>query len=155
MKYIIKNYPERYYLGIEHLGGITIGKPNSITKTWKDFFDNDLNFIEDIKDGGKFVGLECYPIDFLETKQLDYFVLCEVKSVIHKEGFISKKIPAGKYICFSINYNDIPKEIVKVHQHIKENDIKVSYSFDYEEYLSSQDYTKKGSILNFCLKLIN
>lgn len=155
MKYIIKDYPERYYLGIEHLGGIKVGIPNTISKTWDEFFEKDYKFIEDVKDGGKFIGLECYPMDFLESKELDYFVLCEVTSIVHKEGFISKKIPAGRYMCFSINYSNIPKEIAKVHKYIKDNNIKVSYSFDYEEYLSSQDYTKKGSILNFCLKLID
>lgn len=154
MKYIIKDYPERYYMGVEHPGGLIVGKSHSITKTWDEFFENDYQFLDDIKNGGKFIGLECYPPDFKETKQVDYFVLCEVNNVSKKEGFISKKLPKGKYICFPIKFDDITSEIGNVYKYVKENDIKVSFSFDYEDYLSEQDYQKKSATLNFCLKLI-
>lgn len=153
MKYTIKDYKERFYIGIEYPGGVVVGADNTIKKTWTDFFDNDYQYIENVKDGGKFIGLECYPPDFSESKTFDYYALCEVSSLAKQEGFVSKKLPEGKYISFPVKMRELKTEIGNVYRFIKENNIKVSNSFDYEDYLSEEDYSKKDAILNFCLKM--
>ena len=155
MKYGIKNHGSRYFVGIEYPGGVKIGVKNKIRKYWSDFFDKDFPNIDDVKDGGKFIGLECYPPDFMKTKQFDYFILCEVNKIYNQEGFISKKLPEGKYACFPIAFDNILSEIPRVYEFIKENDIKINHGFDYEDYLQEEDYTKSGAVLNFCVKLVD
>lgn len=154
MKYTIKDYKERFYMGVEYIGGLTVGSKSDVKKSWTEFFENDYQYLENAKEGGNFIGLQCFPPDFLESKMLDYFILCEVNEVTNQEGFISKKLPEGKYLLFPIKFSDKDKEIIKVHTFLKKTDIKVSNSFDYEDYLVDEDYSKKNAVLNFCLKLI-
>ena len=62
-------------------------------------------------------------------------------------------MPKGKYICFDVSYDNLHDEIQKVYQYAKDEKMPIHFGFDYEEYITDQDYTKEGARLNFCLKL--
>ena len=142
MEYKVKDYETRYFAGIEYEGGVVPNEPHTIPQLWDDLFHSHLATISDIKNPNKFIGLECYPPDFKETKTFDYFALVETNTLIESTETIStKKLPAGKYISFPIRFSNIPQDIHKVYQYIKENDIKVNRGFDFEDYLEDQDYS--------------
>ncbi len=79
--------------------------------------------------------------------------MLETKELVKKDGFVSKKLPKGKYIEFEINFDNLHDEMQKVYQYVKENNLTIHYGFDYEDYLKGQDYNKDDAILNFVLKL--
>jgi len=158
VKYFIKEYETRFFAGIEFPNGIRLKSDDTkkIPELWEDFFSKYSDKIHNQKDPQHLVGLEIYPFDFQETKVFDYFVLTETQGLVEiSDELITKKLKAGKYICFPIEFDRIREEISKVYNFIKANHIKVHMGFDYEDYLSDQNYGKAGAILNFCLLLEN
>jgi len=153
MKFITKEFDERFFIGIEYQGGVKPGDSPKFGQLWDGFLREDIKLLKDVPNKNKFIGLECYPPDFRETKTYDYYALLETNDLVKKDGFTSKKLPKGTYVLFEINFDQIHDEIQKVYKHVKENNMNIHYGFDYEDYLLGQDYTKPGAILNFCLKL--
>lgn len=153
MKYITKEFEERFFIGVEYEGGIKPGDNSKVGQLWDDFLRDDLQLLIDVSNKDKFIGLECYPPDFKETQTFDYYALLETTELVKRDGFTSKKLPKGKYLLFEIEFDDIKEEIKRVYQYIRNNKIQIHYGFDYEDYIKDQDYTKPGAILNFALKL--
>ena len=153
MKHKIAEFEERYFIGIEYEGGVKSGEQTKLGQLWDDFLREDIKLLKDVPNKDKFIGLECYPPDFRETKTFDYYALLETNELVKKDGFSSKKLPKGKYILFEIEFDNIHDEIQKVYKHVKDNHVNIHYGFDYEDYLQGQDYTKTGAILNFAFKL--
>lgn len=153
MNYKICEYETRFYIGVEYQGGVKNGITPKIQELWNDFLNEDLKLLISVPNYEKFIGLECYPPDFNESRNFDYFALLETKELVRKPGFISKKLPKGTYIEFKVNFDDIHTEIQRVYQYVKENGIKIHYGFDYEDYIKGQDYYEENAILNFVLKL--
>ncbi len=101
MKYEVKDFNERYFAGIEHEGGITLGDTRNLRKLWDKFLNDVLEEIPSRKKGFKVIGLECYPPDFMESKTFDYYALVETEGLIeNNNNYITKKLPKGKYISF-------------------------------------------------------
>ncbi len=155
MEHFIKEYEERYFIGIEHVNGVTHGNFSGYGKLWSVFLEEDIKLLNKDKILNKFIGLECYPPDFMDTKTFDYFALAETKELFFQPGFTSKKLPKGTYILYPINFDDIVNEIKKVYQDIRARKENIHMGFDYEDYLIDQDYTKEGAKLNFALLLNN
>lgn len=154
MKYFIKHYDNRYFAGIEFPGGInmTQNDPKNIPGLWDDFFSSWVAKVSDKTEPNHFIGLETYPFDFKETGTFDYNAMVETKTLIDPvEGMITRKLKAGKYICFPIPFDDIINEIQRIYKFCKAEDIKVHMGFDYEDYLTTENYGEPGAILNFCL----
>lgn len=153
MKYIKQEYENRYYIGLEHIPSIEIGKPHQIKELWDTFLKKGLKELSQEQLKHEFIGLECYAPDFMETKTFDYFALVETKGLIKEQGFVSKKLPKGTYIKFEVEFDHLLEQIKQVYQYINDNNINVHFGFDYEEYISDQDYSKEGAKLYFVLKL--
>ena len=153
MKFKTEEYESRFFIGVEYAGGVKPGSNPKLGQLWDDFLTDDIKLLKDVPSKDKFIGLECYPPDFKETKTFDYFALLETIELVKKAGFTSKKLPKGSYVLFEINFDQIHDEIQRVYKYIKENNLNIHYGFDYEDYIIGQDYTKPGAILNFALKL--
>jgi len=156
MKYFIKEYGVRYFAGIEFPGGVNIRKNDSqnIPNLWEVFFKDHLSKIKDLVEPNHMIGLETYPFDFMETGIFDYSALVETNNLVEAEsGGVTRKLKAGKYICFPIPFDDIVTEIQRAYKFIKAQKIKVHMGFDYEDYLPEENYLEAGAILNFCLLL--
>jgi len=154
MKYFVKEFETRYFAGIEFPDGVNIpnGDADRISEIWDDFFQTDLDSIQDKKQPNHYIGLEIYPFDFKDTKTFYYYALVETKGLIEpEEGLVTKKLKKGKYICFPIEFDNIRQEIQKVYKFIQEKKIKIHMAFDYEDYLPEENYNASGAILNFCL----
>jgi predicted transcriptional regulator YdeE len=153
MNYKISEYKTRFFIGVEYEGGVKSGSNPKLGELWNIFLSEDLKLLIDVPNYEKFIGLECYPPDFKDLKTFDYYALLETKELVKKDGFVSKKLPKGKYIEFEINFDNLHDEMQKVYQYVKENNLTIHYGFDYEDYLKGQDYNKDDAILNFVLKL--
>ncbi len=153
MKHIIKHYEERYFIGVEVEGGVDFDSLASIQTLWDTFLTEDMKLIADAPITTKCIGLECYPPDFMETRSFDYFALVQTERLIHRDGFVSKKLPAGNYISFPIEFDHIRDGIQRVYNYLRDQDIAVHMAFDFEDYLEEQDYTKPGAILHFSFLL--
>ena len=153
MKYTIIDFDERYFIGIEYQGGISPNSNPQIGSFWSDFLEEDIKLIIDIPNHNKFIGLECYPPDFKESRVFDYYALLQTKELSKRDGFVSKKLPKGKYISFEVEFDEIHDEIQRVYRFIKSEGINIHFGFDYEDYLQTEDYTKEGAKINFVLKL--
>ncbi|QMS85974.1 GyrI-like domain-containing protein [Candidatus Xianfuyuplasma coldseepsis] len=153
MKYSIKEYPERYFIGIELEGGVHHSSADKIPLLWESFFD-DMKLLDQSKLQDKFIGLECYPPDFRETKTFDYYTMIQTSELVEQDGFVSKKLPAGSYISFEILFRDITNQIHACYEYVKEHNINVHMGFDFEDYLNDQDYTNADdSVLHFSMLL--
>ncbi len=153
MKYITKVYEERFFIGVEYEGGVKPGDEPKFGQLWDDFLRDDLLLLKDVPNKNKFIGLECYPPDFKESRTFDYYALLETNELVKHDGFTSKKLPKGTYVLFEIKFDVIHDEIKRVYQYVKEHNMNIHYGFDYEDYLVEEDYTKPGATLNFVLKL--
>lgn len=153
MKFTTKEFEERFFIGVEYEGGVKPGDAPKFGQLWDDFLKEDIKLLIDVSDKNKFIGLECYPPDFKESRIFDYFALLETNELVKRDGFTSKKLPKGTYVLFEIHFDEIHDEIQQVYQYVKEHNMNIHYGFDYEDYLEGQDYTKPGAILNFALKL--
>ena len=156
MKYFIKHYDTRYFAGIECPNGVNMkdNDPKKIPDLWSEFFGSYLDRVNEKIEPDHYIGLETYPFDFMETGVFDYNAMVETKELIEPlSGMITKKLKAGKYICFPIPFDDIVTEIQRAYKFIKAENIKVHMGFDYEDYLANENYNEPGAILNFCLLL--
>jgi predicted transcriptional regulator YdeE len=155
MKYIVRDYQERFYVGLEHTPTIKQGVPHKIPELWQQFMSKEYPTLNKAELVNNFIGLECYPPDFMESREFDYFCLVESKFLINMDGFISKKLPKGKYISFEIAFETIHDDIQNVYKYVKEHKMNIHYGFDYEEYLMEEDYNNPGAKLYFSLLLEN
>lgn len=157
MEYKVKDYETRYFAGLELKGGINANSNDKlkIPALWDEFFEKYVPNIPDKNEPHKFIGLEIYPVDFMETKNFDYVAMVETKTLIEGKGeIVTKKLPKGKYISFPIKFDDIIVECGKVYKYVEGKKLNVHMGFDVEDYLVTQDYTKKGQTmhLTFLLK---
>jgi predicted transcriptional regulator YdeE len=156
MKYFVKEYETRYFAGIEFPNGI---RPNTedikqIPALWDKFFNEYNSLVDNKVEPYHNIGLKIYPFDFKENGIFDYCVLAETEKLVEsKNDIITKRLKAGKYICFPINFTQISSEIQKVYKFVKEKEIDVHMGFDYEDYLVGENYGEPGAVLNFCLAL--
>lgn len=156
MKYTIQEYDTRFFAGIEVPNGVLMNSEDfkRIPQVWHEFFEKHDQSIKNKVEPHHHIGLEIYPFDIKETQTFDYNVLAETKELVEvNDSQITRKLKAGKYICFPISFDDIHQEIQKVYAFIKEEKINVHMGFDYEDYLPDQNYGAPGAILNFCLML--
>lgn len=153
MKHIKHKFPERYYIGVELEGGIDYEQLHKVNQLWHDFMNDDLKLIGDVDLTMNFIGLECYPPDFMESKIFDYFALVQTKALIHRDGFVTKKLPAGTYISFVVEFDQLHDQIQHVYEYINEHKVPVHMGFDYEDYLQGEDYSKPGAKLHFTFLL--
>lgn len=154
MKYFIKAYEKRYFAGLELPNGIKLNANNAskIKELWEVFMNKHVANIPNQINPNNYIGLEIYPFDFKETGTFDYYALTEITELIKTdETIVTKKLKPGRYICFPIKLIDIMNEIQKVYTYIKEKEINVHMGFDYEEYITGEDYSNKDATLNFCL----
>ena len=153
MNYKITEYETRFFIGVEYQGGVKSGANQKLGDLWNSFLNEDLQLLIDVPNFEKFIGLYCYPPDFKESRNMDYYALLETKDLVRKDGFVSKKLPKGKYLEFSIKFDNLHDEIQRVYKYVKDNGLNIHYGFDYEDYIKGQDYDKDNAILNFALKL--
>lgn len=152
MKYITKELPERYFIGL--VGKFTPSKDvNMIPQLWNKLMNEDFELLKDVEKESKFIGLEAYPHDFMETHEFYYHALVQTKEKVEVEGFETIVLQKGTYIFFEISFDTIKEDIPAIYSFIKENNININYAFDYEDYLEDQDYSKKGQKLNFAFLL--
>ena len=155
MKYFIKEYETRYFAGIEFPEGVSsIKDVKKIPELWNQLFNMNPDEIPDKTNPEHYIGLEIYPFDFQETKTFYYYAMVRTNGLIDAtDSIVTKKLKAGRYICFPIEFDRIKEEIQKVYQYIKQENIKVHMGFDYEDYLVEENYRIPGAIVNFCLLL--
>ena len=156
MKYFIKDYDTRYFAGIEFPEGVRLQTDDNkkIPDLWDKFFNKYNQTIDGQVEPNHYIGLECYPFDFMESKVFDYFVLAETKDLLEiNDELVTKKLKKGRYICFPIRFDQITSEIKKVYEFIKKENIKVHMGFDYEDYIPEENYSEPEAILNFCFLL--
>ncbi len=157
MKYVVKEYGTRYFAGIELIGGLKVNTNDydKIPGLWDDFRELYLKDIPNQKIPNCFIGLEMYRFDFLDSKTLDYFALVEISELYDTGGdeVITKKLPKGKYISFTIEHDDLSNEVEKVYEYVENERINVHLGFDVKEYLVSEDYKNSGAKLLLTFKL--
>lgn len=152
MKHKIEKHPERFFIGIEFEGGITADQLPEIPSLWESFM-SDIQLLKQEPLKKKFIGLECYPPDFMETNVMDYYAMVETESLVEHDGFVSKRLPAGRYIEFDVRFDHLHEDIQIVYQYLKDHDITVHNTFDYEDYLEEEVYDEPGAILRFCFMM--
>lgn len=153
MKFIKKEYEERYFIGVELEGGIDFESQPQINELWHEFMNNDLKLLGNVDMMNQFIGLECYPPDMMETKKFDYYAMVQVEKLIKHPGFVTKKLPKGTYINFQVEFDRLHDEIQQVYAYIKEQKINVHMGFDVELYTPGVDYSKPGATLFFSFML--
>jgi len=156
VKYEIKEFDTRYFAGIEHPNGVDISlKQMDLQKTWTELFKVHPEKIENKVEPNNFIGLECYPPDFMDEKVFDYYAMVQTKELVHGiDGIVTKKLPKGKYVQFEIEFGNLKEEIQKVYRYVKDNEMKINNGFDFEQYIDGQDYSNSDAILLFCFLLI-
>lgn len=152
MKHKIKEHPERFFIGIEFEGGVTPDMLHEIPTLWESFM-SDIQLLKEEPLKQKFIGLECYPPDFMDSNVMDYYAMVETTSLIEHNGFVSKKLPAGRYIEFDVQFDQLQQEMQRVYRYLKEHNIIVHNTFDYEDYLAEEVYSEPGAILRFCFMM--
>lgn len=157
MKYIIKEYETRYFAGIELIGGLRVNTNDydKIPSLWDDFKEIYLKDIPNKTIPNCFIGLEMYRFDFLESRTMDYFALVEIDRLFNIEGdeLITKKLPKGSYISFTINHDNMMDEVERVYEYLKRERINIHLGFDVKEYLVDEDYTSSGAKMLLTFKL--
>lgn len=152
MEHFERYYEERYFIGIEFAGGVTPDKIDKIPSLWEEFM-SDLSLLKPLPLKRKFIGLECYPPDFKDVWEMEYYAMVQTESQVEHSGFVTKKLPKGNYLHFNISFDHLRDDIQNVYAYLKEHQIKFHKTFDYEEYLEDEDYSKSGARLNFCFLL--
>lgn len=157
MKYVVNDYETRYFAGIELIGGLKVNTNDydKIPGLWSDFREVYLKDIPNRKEPGHFIGLEMYRFDFMESKTMDYFALVEIEELFdcNEEEVVTKKLPKGRYISFTINHDDLLSEVEKVYQYIENEGINVHLGFDVKEYLVEENYDFPGAKMLLTFKL--
>ncbi|MDD3129572.1 MAG: GyrI-like domain-containing protein [Candidatus Izemoplasmatales bacterium] len=157
MDYTINDYETRYYAGIELIGGLKAESKDydKLPDLWNDFRQVYLEDIPHKVVPNKFIGLEMYRFDFMESKTMDYFALVEITHLFDcdQEDVVTKKLPKGRYISFTINHDDLLDEVENVYEYIKQENINIHLGFDFKEYLNSENYQESGAKLCLSFKL--
>jgi hypothetical protein len=101
----------------------------------------------------KYIGLEMYRFDFLESKTMDYFALVEIEKLfeIDDDEVVTKKLPKGRYISFSIDGSKLKDEVEKVYKYIEDEQINIHLGFDVKEYFFA-DEDNDHMLLSFKLE---
>ncbi|MDT8336232.1 MAG: GyrI-like domain-containing protein [Candidatus Izemoplasmatales bacterium] len=157
MEYVVKDYNTRYFAGIELIGGLKVNTNDydKIPGLWDDFREVYLHDIPNKVVPNRFIGLEMYRFDFMESKTLDYFALVEINELFDCEDddLVTKKLPKGRYISFSIKHDDLMNEVERVYKYVEDEGLNVHLGFDVKEYLDTEDYKFPGAKLLLTFKL--
>jgi predicted transcriptional regulator YdeE len=157
MKYVVNDYQTRYFAGIELIGGLRVNTNDyeKIPGVWSDFKELYLNDVLNKKSPNHFIGLEMYRFDFMESKTMDYFALVEIDELFDccEEEMVTKKLPKGRYISFTIRHDDLLNEVERVYEYVKKERINVHLGFDVKEYLPEENYDEPGAIMLLTFKL--
>jgi predicted transcriptional regulator YdeE len=157
MKYIVADYDERYFAGLELPGGINVEDTENeeVPNLWGKLVNETISNIPNVVFPNKFIGLESFGPKFLMTKRFDYYALVQTEMLIeNSENYVIKKLPKGRYICFEVSFNRLDEEIGKCHKYIETNNVNVNKDFDYTEYLENQDYSDENAKAQFCFLLV-
>jgi len=151
MKYIISEYPERYYIGLirecnlKHIEDMCIGE------LWTTFFSKYDSLHHE---PGALIGLEVYPSDFETTRKFNYYAAAPSKKDFDVEGMEKVTIPKGKYVRVEITVQNLFDGVTpKVYEFLATTDLEIDYGFDYEEYPEGIDMSNVDSLMYIVLKL--
>ncbi|MDA3931096.1 MAG: effector binding domain-containing protein [Tenericutes bacterium] len=156
MKYIVKDFDTRYFAGIELLGGFKINSDDQkkIPGLWEEFENVYLDDIPQKIEPMRYIGLEIYRFDFMETKTVDYYAMVETDGLIEvEENLVTKKLPKGKYVMFPIKKADIKNEIKKVYRYVENEDMNVHLGFHVEDYHNEEESHFNNEMLYLSFKL--
>jgi hypothetical protein len=151
MNQITRKYDERHYIG----KSLTVNpklNTHEIPLLWNHLQEH-LKNVTECKILHNYIGLEEYPNDFMETHTFTYSAMVEIDKYVEIEGLYSRTLPKGTYISYEIEFDNIQSEIQKVYNHIKEKKLNIDYSFDFEDYMKEQDYSKKNQKMYFTFLL--
>lgn len=153
MKYEIFERELINYVGLKTEVNLAKIEESNIGEVWGQLFSNTDSLSIDPKT--ECIGLEKYPKDFMETKIFSYYALAPVTEIKEVGGnFHHITLPKGKYIKFPVIFKDLgPDKYAEVYKFIKDNGIKVDYSFDFELYPRDFDGDNPESQLFITLKL--
>lgn len=151
MKYIITEYPERYYVGLERECNLKHLEDMCIGELWTTFFSK-FDQVPNIE--GEKIGLEVYPEEFDTTRKFFYYAAAPVEKPIEIEGYVTKTLPAGKYVRVEITVQELfDGAIPKVYEYLKTTDLDFDCAFDYEEYPVDIDMNDTSSKMYIALRL--
>ena len=155
MEYTVNDFPTRYFAGIELIGGLKVNTDDydKIPGLWDDF---RTVYVKDIPNKTmplKYIGLGMYRFDFLESKTMDYFALVQIEKLfdIDDDEVVTKKLPKGRYISFSIDGSKLKDEVEKVYKYIEDEQINIHLGFDVKEYFFA-DEDNDHMLLSFKLE---
>jgi len=152
MKHEIVEYEERYFVG--YAVKVKPGtEPNPIPELWNKFMSEGVLKLDEFDKEDNFIGLEMYPYDFMDTKEFYYHAMVQTKEKLNIDGFETIVLRKGKYILFSIEFDNIFNDIQACYKYIKENHVNINHAFDYEGYISGENYSQKGAKLHFAFLL--
>ncbi|MGE4571571.1 MAG: GyrI-like domain-containing protein [Candidatus Izemoplasmatales bacterium] len=158
MEYIVKDFETRYYAGIEMIGGFKIGSDDhlKLPGLWEELENLYMSEIPNKITPLRFIGLEIYRFDFMESKTVDYYAMVQTDGLVEvdEENLVTKKLPKGKYIMFPINKKDLKNEIKKVYKYVENEDLNVHLGFHVEDYQdeSGSHFNNQKLYLSFKLE---
>ncbi len=154
MEYKYANFDVRFFAGIEFEDGIEPSSPYDLVSFYDSFFDEFNSTIKGKFEPENIIGMVCYPPDIEEETKYDYYALAEIVALIPQQPHIvTKKLPAGKYICFSVKVSKLHDARTQIYKYCKQQNISLHYGFDYEEYQNQDDYKNPLADVNICLKV--
>lgn len=153
MKYNIKDEPSRVYYGLSEVIDLNSGDNTPYAEIWSKSGQHfDMKYYNP---DWSSIGLEMYPHNFMEIRKYTYSALYPVNST---EGLNQNRvirIPAGKFIRFETTFGELVKGFIpKVYNYIRENNIKVSYEYDYEEYPPEFHHEDPNSTVYVCFRYL-
>lgn len=153
MKYNVKEEPSRVYYGLSEVIDLNTDENTPFAEIWSKSSEKfDMKYYNPKWPS---IGLEMYPHNFMEIRKFTYSALYPINDT---EGLNQNRIirlPAGKFIRFETTFEELVKGYVrKVYEYIKENHIKVSYQYDYEEYPPTFDHNNPKSTVYVCFRYL-
>jgi predicted transcriptional regulator YdeE len=132
MKIDKKNYPTRYFIGIEHDHPLpmTHKEDSHVGPLFRrlEAWEEDINHLEIPKN---YLGLACYPPKILDLDTFDYFALLQVRELEDVgKPLVQKKLPQGQYLEVSTNFKDLRTTIEEVYEYIKKEQMDIHEGFD-------------------------
>jgi predicted transcriptional regulator YdeE len=148
MDYKIFSFEERYFAGI--MMEYYPGSEKTPVDLWDEFHHQYLSLVKHPTNPIKYIGFEQYGPDFNETRQFDYHAMIQVDTKdVQEEPLVVKKLPAGEYICFPATLETLHEDIQASYDYVKEHNIDIHYSFDYEDY----DHLGDTLVVRFCMRI--
>jgi predicted transcriptional regulator YdeE len=144
-------YPKRTFAGISMI--LDLNKDMCPGPLWDELNGAALAKINGIKLPRKFIGLEQYPHDFMETKRFTYSALVEVEANAKQPtGIVSVTLPSGDYLHFEAALETLPQDIPAAYEYCQKERLSIEYGFDYEDYLPMEPGAHTMPV-RVCLKL--